>query len=88
MLARSAVFARVVSFQRAFLAAVAFQHCRIQIQAVAFGPHGHALHLPLGEWGEQALHIAHAESPEEIADRVIARESIQPQQGVQGTIPA
>jgi hypothetical protein len=88
MMARPSVLARVVAFQRTFLPAVALEDRRIQIQAVAFGEQGHALHPPLAEWREQPLHIAHAELPEEIADRVVTREAAHTPQGLQGPVAA
>ena len=86
MMAGPSVFARVVPFQRPLLSAVAFEDGRIQIQAVAFGSRGHALHLPLGQRREQALHIAHAELPEQIADRVVRGKPLQSQHSVQNVI--
>jgi len=82
------MFARVVSLQRTFLPAVALEDRRIQVQAVAFGSRRHALHLPLHQRREQALDVAHRESPEQIADRVVGGKPLQSQQGLQGAVSA
>lgn len=86
MVARPAVFARVVTLQRAFLAAVALEDRRVQVQTVALCSHRQAFHLPLDQRREQPLHVAHAELPEQIADRVIAWETAHAQQGLQGPV--
>jgi len=86
MVAGPSVLARVVPFERTFLPAVAFEDRRIQVQAVAFGSRGYALHLPLHQRREQTLDITHAELPEQIADCVVGGESLQAQQRLQGTV--
>src|SRR5271157_4303809 len=88
MMTGASVFARIVSFQRALLLAIAFQDGGIQIQAVTLAACRQALHLPLGQRVEKAMHIAHAETPEEIADGVINGKAGQAQQGMQGAIAA
>ena len=86
VMAGASMLTRVVALERTFPPAVALEEGRIQIQAVAFGAHGQALDLPLDQRSEQALDIAHAEAPEEIADRVVGREPGQSEHGVKGAV--
>src|SRR5271166_4566754 len=71
MMTGASVLARIVPLQRALLLAIAFEDGGIQIQAVAIAAGGQPLHLPLGQRVEETMHVAHAKTPEEIADGVV-----------------
>jgi hypothetical protein len=88
MMTGSAVFARVVSFQRTFLLSVTLEHRRVEIQAVTVASQRQALNLPLCERFEESLHMAHPKSPKQVADRIVGREPRYPQQRVQRPIAA
>ena len=79
MVAGASVFARVVSFKRTLLLAVAFEDGRIQVQCVAISALRQTLHLPLSQRFEEALHLAHAECAKQIADGIVGREPVQAQ---------
>src|ERR1035438_8517594 len=80
--------ARVVPFQRSFLFAVALKHGGIHVQGVALRAYRQSLHLPLGHRLEEALNLAHAELPEQIADRVVGGETLHAQQRMQRLVAA
>src|SRR5207253_9163239 len=82
------VTARVVPLQGSFLLAVALKHRGIHVKGVALRTQRQSLHLPLGHRLEEALNLAHAELPEQIADRVIGRESFHAQQRMQRLVAA
>src|SRR5271157_439906 len=88
MMTGASVFAWIVPLQRALLLAIAFEDGGIQIQAVAIAAGGQPLHLPLGQRIEETMHVAHAKTPEEIADGVVNGKARQAQQGMQGAIIA
>src|SRR5512133_1307879 len=88
MMRRASMLAWVVSLQRSFLPAIALENSRVQIQRVALTAARHPFHLPLRQMFEQALHVAHREAPEQIADRVVGGEAVDPQQRVKSSISA
>jgi hypothetical protein len=88
MMTRPAVFARVVSLQRAFLLSVALEHSRVQIETVAFGAQWQAVQFPPLERFEQPLHVAHAEPAEQVADGIVGGKPLHAQQSVQRLVPA
>jgi hypothetical protein len=71
--------ARVVPFQRSFLFAVTLKHGRIHVQGIALRSQRQPLHLPLGHRLEEALDLAHAKLPEQIADRVVGGKTLHAQ---------
>ena len=82
------VAARVVPFQRSFLLAVTLKHGGIHVQGVALRTQRQPLHLPLGHRLEEALDLAHAKLPEQIADRVVGGETFHAQQRMQRLVAA
>src|SRR5207302_1481650 len=86
MMAGTAVFARVVSFERTFLLAIPLKDGRIQVQGVALWARRQALHLPLGQWFVQALHLTHTKLAKQIADGVVGGKTVQAQQRLQRAI--
>ena len=88
VMARSPVPARVVPFQGPFLIPVTLEHSGIHIQGVALGPLRQSLHLPLRQWREEALDLAHAKLAKQIADRVVGGEPLHAEQHMQRLITA
>src|ERR1039457_2275850 len=88
MMTAPPVPARVVPFERSFLFAVALKHGGIHVQGVALRAYRQSLHLPLGHRIEEALNLAHAELPEQIADRVVGGETLHAQQRMQRLVAA
>ena len=88
MMTGASVFARIVPFQRALLLAIAFEDGGIQIQAVTIAACRQPLHLPFGQRVEETMYVAHAKTPEEVADGVVNRKAGEAQHGVQGAIVA
>ena len=84
----ASVLARMVSFQRALLLAVAFEDSGIQVQAVTVAALRQPLHRPLGQRVEETMHVAHVKTTEEIADGVVNGKAGDAQHGVQGAIVA
>jgi len=87
MMAGAATFAPVVSFQRPFLLAAAFEHGRIQIQRVAVCTQRQARYLPFRERFVETLHLADGELSKQVAHGVVARKPLHPQQRTQSPIP-
>jgi hypothetical protein len=78
MMRRAPVLARIMSLQRSFLSALALEYRGVQVQRVALAAERHAFHLPWRQRFEQALHIAPRETPEQIADRIVGGEAVDP----------
>src|SRR5438034_4820752 len=75
MMTGTSMFARIVSLQRAFLLTVALEDGGIQVQAVAVVAHRQTLHLSLRQGIEEAMHVAHAKTPKQIANSVVDGEA-------------
>jgi hypothetical protein len=82
------MFARVVALQHAFLPAVTLEDRRVQVERVAILAPWQTFHLPLRQRREEALHVAHRELLEQIADRVVGGKAFQAQELPQGFIAA
>src|SRR5580693_4246458 len=86
MMAGPSVFTWVVSFERTLLLAITLEYGRVQVQRVAVGSWRQTLHLPFRHWFVEALHLAHAESAKQIADRIVGGKSVHAQQRMQSSI--
>src|ERR1700751_5815980 len=84
----SPMLARIMSLQRSFLMSITFKHSRIQVERVAFRSDRYAIHLPLRQRFEKTLHVAHRETPEQVANGVVGGKAIYPQQRMQGSVAA
>ena len=86
MMTGPSVFAWIVSLQRVLLLTIAFQDGGIQVQAVTVPAWRQTLHLPLRQGIKETMHLAHAETAEEIADGVVAGKAGPAQRAMQGPI--
>src|ERR1700730_8545295 len=86
MMPGPSMLARVGPTQRSLLPAVALEYGRVQIQAVPGRTFRQPLQLPVPQAGEKTLTLSLAEAFEQIANGVVARETSDPEQPVQGDI--